>query len=381
MTVIHWSSSWLPLTQYWMYDQVRFLPAEIDTHIVCGHTENLAQFTMPNIHSLSDGSRWQYFWHKAIRKLGIQNHSNFLVEQAIRLNAHVLHSHFGNVGWENLAVVRRTGLKHVVSFYGYDVNFVPRLDRRWPERYQELFREADCILCEGPHMAKCLVGLGCPEPKIHIVHLGVSVNHIAFRPRRWIRGKPLRILIAASFREKKGIPYALEALSRLLREVPLEITLIGDATADGRSPDEKNKILTTISKFNLQARIRMLGFQPHSALLREAYAHHIFLSPSITASDGDTEGGVPFVITEMMATGMPIVSSRHCDIPAVVKDRETGLLAAERDVEGLIHHLRWLGAHPDHWESMVGAGRRHVEAQYDAEKQAHMLKEIYLKLR
>ena len=124
MTVIHWSSSWLPLTQYWMYDQVRFLPAEIDTHIVCGHTENLAQFTMPNIHSLSDGSRWQYFWHKAIRKLGIQNHSNFLVEQAIRLNAHVLHSHFGNVGWENLAVVRRTGLKHVVSFYGYDTEFV-----------------------------------------------------------------------------------------------------------------------------------------------------------------------------------------------------------------------------------------------------------------
>ena len=45
---------------------------------------------------------------------------------------------------------------------------------------------------------------------------------------------------------------------------------------------------------------------------------------------------------KMCASGMAIVSTRHCDIPGVVKDGITGWLADEHDVEGLVRHLRWL---------------------------------------
>jgi len=75
----------------------------------------------------------------------------------------------------------------------------------------------------------------------------------------------------------------------------------------------------------------MLGFQPHAILFEEAYKNHIFLSPSVTALDGDTEGGAPVTIIEMAATGMPIISTKHCDIPEVIKDGVTGFLANERD--------------------------------------------------
>ena len=112
---------------------------------------------------------------------------------------------------------------------------------------------------------------------------------------------PLRVLIAGSFREKKGIPYALEALGRLQQEIPLEITIIGDASERGEA--EKLQILDTIKTHNLWPKTRMLGYQPHAILLEEAYRHHIFLSPSVTASDGDTEGGLPVSIIEMAATG------------------------------------------------------------------------------
>jgi len=43
---------------------------------------------------------------------------------------------------------------------------------------------------------------------------------------KWQQGEPLRVLIAASFREKKGIPYALEALGMLQKDVSLEIAII-----------------------------------------------------------------------------------------------------------------------------------------------------------
>ncbi len=51
--------------------------------------------------------------------------------------------------------------------------------------------------------------------------------------------------------------------------------------------------------------------------------HHLFLSPSVTAPDGDSEGGAPVSIIEAAATGMPVVSTTHCDIPQAVDDGVT----------------------------------------------------------
>lgn len=377
LTVIHSVLRWLPQTEAWLYDQVRSLPPEIESHIVCESTSNLDQFPMPNIHSLLDASRWRSFWDSALRKLGMRNHLGLLVAQARRQHARVLHSHFGHVGWANLKAAKRAGLRHVITFYGFDVNYLTQLDSRWHDRYRSLFEQVDRVLCEGPNMRLSLVALGCPQEKVQLHHLGVMTDEIPFRPRTWSSSEPLRVLIAASFQEKKGIPYALEALAKLQHEVPLVITVVGDANSEQRSQAEKLKILSTISKHNLVPKIRMLGYQSHRALLEEAYKHHIFLSPSVTASDGDSEGGAPVTIIEMAATGMPVVSTAHCDIPEVIHHGSTGLLAEERDVQGLVSHLKWLMDHPDHWLSMLKAARRHLEAEYDAPKQGKRLEEIY----
>ena len=117
----------------------------------------------------------------------------------------------------------------------------------------------------------------------------------------------------------------------------------------------------------------MLGFQPYSLLMKEAYKHHIFISPSITASDGDTEGGAPVTIIEMAATGMPIVSTRHCDIPEVVEDGVTGFLAPERDVNGLISNIQWLLKNNLSWEPILSAGRKKVEIEFDVHIQSEKL--------
>jgi len=368
---------WLPQTQTWLYNQVRFVPDQVQNHIVCEMTQNLDQFSVPNIHSLSEASPWRSLWDKGLRDLKIRRHLGFLVEQAKRHKVQLLHSHFGNVGWENIGAARRVGMKHVVTFYGLDVNYLPKLDPCWYERYVALFEQVDRVLCEGPYMAQCIVDLGCPKSKVIVHHLGVSLDEIAFNPRVWTPGEPLRVLLAASFREKKGIPYALEALGRLQHDVPLEITLIGDADEESRSQAEKRKILAVIHKHNLISKMRMPGYQPHAILLEESYKHHVFLSPSITACDGDTEGGAPVSIIEMMAIGMPVVSTKHCDIQEVVNNGVTGLLAEERDVNGLVRHIKWLVDHPEQWSIMAEAGRKHVETEFNARIQGEHLKGIY----
>jgi colanic acid/amylovoran biosynthesis glycosyltransferase len=377
ITVLHSCPNWLPITEIWVYNQIRYLPKEIENHIVCENTVNLNQFSLPNIHSLSDTPRWRYLLERSLRQLRIQNHLPFAVETAKQHSVDILHSHFGNVGWFNIEVAKQAQLKHIVTFYGYDVNSIPKRYPHWLKRYHSLFEQIDGVLCEGSHMAECIAKLGCPRDKIRVQHLGVAVDEIAFQPRVWNPTEPLRVLIAASFREKKGIPYALEALGRFQQQTPLEITIVGDASSDAKSQAEKQKILATIEQYNLQSKVRLLGYQPHAVFLAEAYQHHVFLSPSVTASDGDTEGGAPVGIIEMAATGMPLISTKHCDIPEVIQDGVTGLLAAETNVDELINHLQWLVNHPQEWGKMLEAGRKRVELEYNAQLQGEKLGNIY----
>ena len=82
-------------------------------------------------------------------------------------------------------------------------------------------------------------------------------------------------------------------------------------------------------------------------------------------------------LTELSASGMPIVATRHCDIPEVVLDGKSGLLAEERDVDGLAEKLAAVIASPGRWGSMGQAGRSHVEEHFDIRKQVQELERVY----
>jgi colanic acid/amylovoran biosynthesis glycosyltransferase len=377
VTVLHSCPVWLPQTQTWLYNQVRALPAEVENHVACLRTENIDQFPCAQLYGMCGHSRFAYRAEALLRRLGLPLHPHWLARIARRSNAGLLHSHFGHMGWFNLNVARRLGIPHVVTFYGLDVDFLPQQDARWQARYQELFAEVDAVLCEGPHMASRIVARGCPPSKARVHHLGVDIGAIPFRPRVRLPAEPLRVLIAGAFREKKGIPCALEALGRLRHNVALQVTIIGDADEEPRSQEEKRRIHEVISSHGLASQVQMPGFQPHARLLEEAYRHHVFLSPSLHAADGDSEGGAPVSIIEMAASGMPVVSTTHCDIPEVITDGYSGLLAPERDVAGLAERLAWLVAHPEEWGRLVSAARAHMEKEFDMAAQALRLAAIY----
>ncbi len=379
LVVIHNYSTWLNLTENWIYNQVYYLPEHVENHIVCKSTVNLERFSLPNIHCFSQasvGTQLRVFTY-GLWRLGrrFRRHAAFLAWVARREKAIIMHSHFGYTGWRYAAVAKQAGLKHVVTFYGVDISRLPKEDAVWLRRYREMFSLVDCVLCEGPHLANCVLEFGCPEHKVRVHRLGVRIDEIPYRPRQWNQSEPLRVLIAASFREKKGIPYALRALGLLQKSLPLEITIIGDAGR--RSQEEKRTIIKTIEEFNLGPKVRLLGYQPFEVMLQEAYSHHVFLSPSVTAGDGDTEGGAPVSIIEMAASGMPVVSTRHCDIPEIIQNGKTGLLAEERDVNGLFEHLEWLVDKPREWRPMVEAARRRVEEQFNVGTQGEKLAAIY----
>ena len=292
-----------------------------------------------------------------------------------RHRARLIHAHFGHAGATLLDVKRRVGLPMVTSFYGSDATQLAR-DPVWRERYRQLFAEGQVFLAEGQAMRRALLALGCPPEKVLIHHLGVPLDTLPFVVRRPDASGTVKVLIAATFREKKGIPYALRALECAARRCPrFSVTLMGDSAGKGGDEEEKREILGLIERAGYP--VDWIGFRPYAAFQQLLLEHHIFLSPSVTARDGDSEGGAPVSIIEAAATGMPIVATRHADIPEVVVDGESALLSPERDVDGLANHLEYLSTEPRLWESMGRRGRAHIERHHDARIQTARLEDIY----
>lgn len=380
ISVVHSTHVWLEQTMTWIYSLVKSQPIDLEYHVVCNIIKNLEQFPFERLVCWQqDLPPWRFLCSKSYK---IRNwRQSHLISSLVRgTGAQVLHSHFGNHGWENIRFAERAGLKHVVTFYGYDASRLPQVEPIWKERYREMFEAADLFLCEGPHLGESLINLGCPKEKVKVQHLGINLEKIPFRPRYWQPGEPLKVLIAGTFVEKKGIPYAIEALGRIKGRTTLQITVIGDDNGQERSRQEKAKILDSIKNSGLVSQTQLRGYQPYSVLITEAYKNHLFLSPSVSSRDGDTEGGAPVTIIEMAASGMPVVSSFHCDIPEVIEDARMGLLAEERDVDGLECKLNWLINNPEKWSAIGAAAREHIGMEFDSVIQSKRLATHYRSL-
>src|SRR5699024_8544668 len=155
------------------------------------------------------------------------------------------------------------------------------------------------------------------------------------------------------------------------------LTIIGDSSGTTESEAIKKQLLQYVEENDLDTVVKFKGLIPLKELQKEYYRHELFLAPSVEAQNGDNEGGAPVTIIEAEATGMPIIGSRHCDIPEVVKEDENGLLANERDVEELTEHLFQMYHHPAMRAKLGRAGARYIRANFDAQKQGKRLGKIY----
>ena len=106
----------------------------------------------------------------------------------------------------------------------------------------------------------------------------------------------------------------------------------------------------------------------------------LFLHPSVTADNGDSEGGAPTVILESQAHGMPVISTYHADIPNIVRPNKSALLSNERDVVSLADNILYLLENQDVWANMGLEGRHFVEQYHDIEKEVILLEEKYERL-
>lgn len=373
--VLHYVWKYLSVTGVWIHSQITSL-RRYHPVVVTMQTENLELFPVFPLHVLP----------RCYRPGKIAKFLNFLIrysrfDRLIFLilvcwyRPEVIHVHFGDSGWENLFLKRILRKKYIVSFYGYDYSSLLAKNPVWKKRYRMLFQEGDAFIVEGSKGRNTLVSIGCPEEKIFENHLGVDLLQIEFIERKHPGpGGTIRLLQVATFVEKKGHRFTVYAFAKALEKVPnLSLTFIGS----GKLQPEIQQLVRDLG---VESRVDFLPPLPYRELMKVAGMHHIFIHPSIHASDGDCEGGAPVILLDMQAAGMPVISTRHCDIPEYVQDRITGFLVEEKDVHALAERIIYLATHEELWLLMGRQGRDHISSQYSTKTQTEKLEEIYDKV-
>ncbi|MHC4501673.1 MAG: glycosyltransferase [Planctomycetota bacterium] len=279
-------------------------------------------------------------------------------------------------GWNGLKCVmlRDMGLlrgKIMTAFYGADVSEHVRTFGEGV--YRELFAGGDLFLPLSQCMRRRLIELGCDESRIQVHHTGIDPARLAFTPRRPRADGGVKILTIARLVEKKGIEFGIRAVAKLAAQGhKIEYGIIGDGLL-------RESLQGLIDELDLGDRVRMLGWKRRAEVVDILEGAQILLAPSVTSADGDEEG-TPIVLMMALASGMPVVSSRHSGIPELVEDGVSGFLVPERDIDALAGKLAYLVAHPEDWPRFGRAGRAAMVAEHDINKLNDALAETCARL-
>ena len=372
--VAHSVNPYLFSTGSWVHTQLVSL-TRWRALVVCKRRENQGTFPFEPVFARDDLSKARVLAERGLRALNGGYYA--FMQTAIRdAGARVLHSHFASPGWADLALARACEQPHVTSFYGADIWKNSRSEG-WRRRYAKLFERGDLFLVEGQAMRAKVESLGAPSAKIVVQHLGVSLAGVECVERAPAADGLVRVLASGRAVEKKGFEMAVRAFALAAREAKeLRLSLMVIAKSD----EERARLARLEQLVRDEGVDGVVDFpppRPYDEYRRALYAYQVYFAPSLHASDGDAEGGAPVSITEMAATGMPIVASRHCDIPEVAPHGTSGLLFNEGDVEGAAEALLVVARNRERWPAFGRAARAHVEREYGAATQAAKLEALY----
>lgn len=175
---------------------------------------------------------------------------------------------------------------------------------------------------------------GAYAEKIHVVHCGIDPDY--FVPKEAIdRDGPLKIICVASLEEVKGHRYLIEACRKLRdHDLPFQCDFVGDGPL-------REKIVAQIKEHSLETQVVLRGMQPRQQVMNMMRAADVKVLASVPTAQGKREG-IPVVLMEAMAVGLPVISTRLSGIPELVQDGDTGILVEPGDSDGLAAALQKL---------------------------------------
>ena len=157
----------------------------------------------------------------------------------------------------------------------------------------------------------------------------------------------------------------------------IELTLVGETP----NLHFAGRIKDYVKEKGLEQNIHFVEFIDPAQFHAYLSNFDAFIHPSCYAADRDCEGGAPIVLLDAQATGLPVISTNHCDIPMEVIHKKTGWLSDEKDVADLAKGIEWFyQMEQSEYEVISNEARRHVLENFSIQESGHTLAKHYQKL-
>ena len=281
----------------------------------------------------------------------------------------LVHVYYGHKAVKYLDMLLKWGGPFVVSFHGVDVvKFVDKPG--YLAELQRVFSHARLVLARSRSLLDRLRELGCPEEKLRLNRTPIPLDNIEFHQRSAPADGAWQLVQACRLIPKKGLYTTLQALPTVIKKFPKVKFILC-----GTGPEEK-RFAEKVRELGLQEHVIMTGWMNQPDLIRTCQQGHIFLHPSEMTVSGDQEG-VPNSMLEAMASGLPVVATRHGGIPEAVTHGIDGLLVEEKEAAALAQALCTLMSEPDRLATFSRAAAASVRAAYGAESAVAALEECY----
>ena len=288
----------------------------------------------------------------------------------------LIHAHFGFDGVEAWPIARRLGLPLLVTLHGSDITtrmewFAQgRAGRRWqgyPSRLARMARDSTVtFIAISENIRRAAITAGLPDDRIVVLPIGIDRSRFAPGAVPVAERRPM-ILFLGRLVEKKGCIYLLEAFQRVRAQVPEAELVVG---GDGL---ERNKLAERAASIGGVRFVGAFTRDVATTLLDEA---RVFCLPSVTAESGDAEG-LPLVILEAQASGVPVVTSARGGATEGIRDGVTGFAFAERDVAVLTERLMTLLTDDALAARFSAAAPGFIAEAHDLHRQTAQLEALY----
>jgi glycosyltransferase involved in cell wall biosynthesis len=275
-----------------------------------------------------------------------------------------VHCHFAtHPALAGFVIHRLVGIPFSFTAHGSDLH----VDRRM--LCAKVAEAAFAVTISRSNAAVFEAECGGPIDKLEVIHCGI--DRVVFRPPdgadrdRAARGT-LSAVCVGTLHEVKGQRYLVEAAAELVRrEVDVRLRFIGDG------PD-RAMLERLAATLGVADRITFLGQRTRSEVVAVLGQADVLVAPSVATASGKREG-LPVVLMEAMAAGVPVVASHLSGIPEIVENEVTGLTTPPANSRAIADALERLAADPTLRARLASAGRSRVAEQFDLDTNARRL--------
>jgi colanic acid/amylovoran biosynthesis glycosyltransferase len=217
------------------------------------------------------------------------------------------------------------------------------------------------------HFARSqLMGLVGPKhwSKLHVIRCGVDMSELSAGRENREGDGAIRIVCVGRLVPLKGQLVLLEALADVIRRgAGAHLELIGAGPMRGALED-------AVRDLGLDDHVEIAGALAHPRVIARIRSADILCLPSFAE-------GVPIVLMEAMALGVPVLTTRVMGIPELVEDGVSGLLVAPGSAAELAAALERLILDPGLRDALGRAARDRVDAEFDLRTSARQLQALF----